>query len=102
LGRDEIKGYGCAHLPVTPGNHLVDVHMFVPEPASRIQKLINWVLGTYPEYIDPKFIAQGEGRELTRVSSQGVVYLNVNVVTKDLKKQGFKYDRLIKDENYFL
>ena len=67
----------------------------------------SWLIGTRPEFIDPKFVAQGQGREsehthththkhtllhspVTRVRSQGHVSLDVNVVTKDLWKQGYR------------
>ena len=63
--------------------HTVDVDMFVPEPTSQLQKFVrqvclqftvyivhfvqfaffSWIFGPRPEYIDPKFVAQGEGRE---------------------------------------
>eukprot|EP00731_Ephydatia_muelleri_P029047 Em0020g691a len=90
LGRDEVRGYGAVHIPITPGRHIVEVPMFVPEPSSQFQKLLGWMIGTRPEFMDPKFVAQGQGREITRVRSQGHVSLNVNVVTKDLWKQGYR------------
>ena len=37
--------------------------MFVPESTSALQKFTAWFLGRRPEYVDPKVIAQGEGRE---------------------------------------
>ncbi|XP_003385464.1 PREDICTED: B9 domain-containing protein 1-like [Amphimedon queenslandica] len=90
LGRDEVRGYGSIHLPVTPGRHSLDIDMFVPEPASKLQKLVSWLIGPRPELVDPKFVARGEGREITRVSSQGFVRANVNIVMKDFSKQGYR------------
>jgi B9 domain-containing protein 1 len=37
--------------------------MFVPESSSTLQKLTSWFLGRRPEYIDPRVVSQGEGRE---------------------------------------
>lgn len=37
--------------------------MFVPESSSALQKFTAWFLGRRPEYIDPRVVAQGEGRE---------------------------------------
>ena len=37
--------------------------MFVPESSSTLQKFTAWFLGRRPEYIDPRVVAQGEGRE---------------------------------------
>ncbi|XP_064406936.1 B9 domain-containing protein 1-like isoform X2 [Halichondria panicea] len=63
LGRDEVRGYGCIHLPITPGQHKLKLPMFVPASESHVSKFIAWIFGRSPEFIDPKFISQGEGRE---------------------------------------
>ncbi|XP_037663939.1 B9 domain-containing protein 1 isoform X4 [Choloepus didactylus] len=49
----------------------------------------DWFMGRRPEFTDPKVVAQGEGREVTRVRSQGFVTLLLNVVTKDMRKLGY-------------
>lgn len=90
LGRDEVRGYGAIHLPITPGSHSLRIAMFVPEPTSQIHKFISWLLGRRPEFVDPRFVAQGEGREITRVRSQGHVTVSLSVMTKDLWKQGYR------------
>ncbi|KAF7655526.1 hypothetical protein LDENG_00054000 [Lucifuga dentata] len=89
FGNDVVRGYGATHVPFTPGQHTRTIPMFVPESSSRLQKFTSWLLGRRPEYIDPKVVAQGEGREVTRVCSQGFVTLSFNIVTKDMKKLGY-------------
>ncbi|RXN03478.1 B9 domain-containing 1 [Labeo rohita] len=69
FGNDVVRGYGAVHIPFTPGN---------------------WLMGRRPEFTDPKVVAQGEGREVTRVRSQGFVTLQFNIVTKDMKKLGYE------------
>lgn len=39
--------------------------------------------------MDPKVVAQGEGREVTRVRSQGSVKVSFSIVTRDMKKLGY-------------
>lgn len=39
------------------------IGMFVPESSSVLQKITSWLTGRRPEYIDPRVLAQGEGRE---------------------------------------
>ena len=39
------------------------ISLFVPESSSFIQKISSWIVGRRPEFIDPKLIAQGEGRQ---------------------------------------
>uniref|UniRef100_A0A3P8ZWS3 B9 domain-containing protein 1 n=1 Tax=Esox lucius TaxID=8010 RepID=A0A3P8ZWS3_ESOLU len=112
FGNDVVRGYGATHIPITPGQyvplifsstplstpplikdllsrHTRTIPMFVPESTSRLQKFTSWLLGRRPEFTDPKVVAQGEGREVTRVSSQGFVTLSFNIVTKDMKRLGY-------------
>lgn len=89
FGNDVARGYGVCHVPLVPGKHKRTVAMFVPESTSKLQKFTSWFLGRRPEYVDPRVIAQGEGREVTRVRSQGHVTVMFNVVTKDMKKLGY-------------
>ena len=77
------------HLPIAAGSHILTVPMFVPESSSYMQKFSSWLLGRRPEFVDPCVVAQSEGREVTRVRSQGSVLLKLNVLTKDMKKLGY-------------
>ncbi|CAL8287524.1 unnamed protein product [Boreogadus saida] len=89
FGNDVVRGYGATHIPFSPGQHTKTIPMFVPESTSRLQKFTSWLMGRRPEYTDPKVVAQGEGREVTRVCSQGFVTLTFHIVTKDMKKLGY-------------
>ncbi|XP_053936676.1 B9 domain-containing protein 1 isoform X1 [Cuculus canorus] len=89
FGNDVVRGYGTVHVPFTPGRHTRTIAMFVPESTSQLQKFTSWFTGRRPEFTDPKVVAQGEGREVTRVRSQGFMTISFNVVTKDLKKLGY-------------
>ncbi|XP_030069028.1 B9 domain-containing protein 1 isoform X2 [Microcaecilia unicolor] len=89
FGNDVVRGYGAVHVPFTPGRHRRIIPMFVPESSSKLQKFTSWFMGRRPEFTDPKVVAQGEGREVTRVRSQGFVTISFNVVTKDMKKLGY-------------
>uniref|UniRef100_A0A8C3V314 B9 domain-containing protein 1 n=3 Tax=Passeriformes TaxID=9126 RepID=A0A8C3V314_CATUS len=89
FGHDVVRGYGAVHVPFVPGRHKRTIAMFVPESTSRLQQLTSWFTGRRPEFTDPKVVAQGEGREVTRVRSQGFVTVCFNVMTKDLHKLGY-------------
>uniref|UniRef100_A0A1B6CRV4 B9 domain-containing protein 1 n=1 Tax=Clastoptera arizonana TaxID=38151 RepID=A0A1B6CRV4_9HEMI len=93
FGNDVVRGYGLCHLPVCSGQSKKEVKMFVPESSSTLQKLTSWLTGKRPEYIDPKVLAQGDGREVTRVRSQGVVCVIFNTMTKDLDRYNLKNSR---------
>ena len=90
FGNDVIRGYGVTHLPMAPGRHKVRIPLFVPESTSKLQQFLAWLRGRRPEYVDPRVIAHGDGREVTRVRSQGHMNLTFNIVTKDMKKVGYK------------
>ncbi|XP_061568513.1 B9 domain-containing protein 1 [Cololabis saira] len=89
FGNDVVRGYGATHIPITAGQHTRTIPMFVPEPTWGLQKFTGWLLGRRPEYTDPKVVAQGEGREVTRVRSQGFVTVSFHIMTKDMKKLGY-------------
>ncbi|KAJ0000815.1 hypothetical protein NQD34_005835 [Periophthalmus magnuspinnatus] len=89
FGNDVVRGYGATHIPITPGQHSRTIPMFVPEPTWRLQKFTSWLLGRRPEYTDPKVVAQGEGRGVTRVRSQGFVTVSFHIMTKDMRKLGY-------------
>ncbi|XP_025420810.1 B9 domain-containing protein 1-like [Sipha flava] len=64
--------------------------MFVPESSSLLQKMTSWFTGRRPEYVDARLLARGDGREVTRVRSQGSVWVNFNVMFKDFHQYGFE------------
>ena len=70
--------------------------MFVPESSSMLQKFTSWFLGRRPEYIDPRVVSQGEGREgkpytyipLSRVAMVREKYLENECFSRSGKSQG--------------
>ncbi|KAG7220602.1 hypothetical protein INR49_017958 [Caranx melampygus] len=80
---------GITQITCKGSRHTRTIPMFVPEPTWRLQKFTSWLLGRRPEYTDPKVVAQGEGREVTRVRSQGFVTVSFHIMTKDMKKLGY-------------
>jgi B9 domain-containing protein 1 len=49
LGRDVIRGYGSALIPVFPGNHAITVDMYKPLAGSALNNMISWLFGDSPE-----------------------------------------------------
>ena len=93
LGRDVIRGYGATHLPCTPGEHLMDVSMVVPKSSTVFQEILGTFLGRRAEFVSHSFVAQGLGREVTRVRSQGNVSIRCHVIVRGLKEMGYNYGR---------
>jgi hypothetical protein len=43
--------------------HRIKIPLFVPESTSKLQQFLAWLRGRRPEYVDPRVIAHGEGRD---------------------------------------
>ncbi|CAH8583613.1 unnamed protein product [Schistosoma turkestanicum] len=70
FGKDVLRGYGAAYIPMKIGSHRKQVSMFVPQSSSQLMKLNAWLTGKRPEFLNPKVIASGEGRGVTKVQTQ--------------------------------
>ncbi|XP_054166123.1 B9 domain-containing protein 1-like [Oppia nitens] len=89
FGNDVVRGYGATHIPPIPGVHKKQVPLFVPQSSSLMQSWMSWFSGRKPEFIDPKVVAQSEGREVIRVTSNGYANVAFNIILKDFQKYGF-------------
>mmetsp|Transcript_15395 Transcript_15395/g.29000 ORF Transcript_15395/g.29000 Transcript_15395/m.29000 type:complete len:222 (+) Transcript_15395:1665-2330(+) len=101
FGRDVVRGYGSLLIPTFPGRHELTVEMYRPVSGSKCHEFMNWWRGTIPEYYETTFTARSEGRELTRVMTDGRINVILNVMTKDMEKFGFtnaRNNRLLVDD----
>jgi B9 domain-containing protein 1 len=89
LGRDVVRGYGSVLIPLSVGQHTIDVDMYTPLANSALNQFVSWLMGNPPEFFDSKFVCQGEGREVTRVKRTGTVKLKLNVLTKGMQAVGY-------------
>jgi len=63
--------------------------MFVPNASSKIQRMYSWFSGRRPEFVDARVVTQNEGRDVTKVNSQGFVTIKLNILTRDMKNLGY-------------
>jgi B9 domain-containing protein 1 len=90
VGRAVIYAYGCIHVPTQPGKHTRYIRMFRPVPSSLLTQALGWLTGKNAEYLDaPTLIAKGEGREVTRVQSGGLVKVSFQVTQRNMEKFGY-------------
>lgn len=87
---DVIKGYGSCNVPTVPGRHVRYVRLYTPVSSSYCQQFTAWLTCTPPEFFETKFIVQGKGREVTRVKSNGVIKVVLNVTTKQMTDWGYQ------------
>ena len=89
-GRDVIKGYGSVHFPTAPGKYKLKVHLYKPMSSSWMQGFLGRLSGTPAEFVDPKFPGHGDGREVVRAEATGHVIVNLNIMTRDMERFGYK------------
>jgi B9 domain-containing protein 1 len=73
------------HIPTVPGTYTRYLNAFTPTSSSMLQDFISWLLGSPPEFFNAKFVTEGEGREVTRVKSTGVIKVKINVMTRGME-----------------
>lgn len=49
FGRDIVKGYGSALVPLVSGTHRIEVDMFTPLANSLVNQVFSWIRGAPPE-----------------------------------------------------
>lgn len=49
LGRDVIRGYGSALIPLSSGQHQIEIDMFNPLATSYLNDFVSWLMGNPPE-----------------------------------------------------
>ena len=89
LGRDVVRGYGSALVPLVAGTHEINVDCYVPMASSWLNEWGAWFFGNPPEFYDSKFVCQSDGREVTRVKSTGSIRVKIHVSTKGMKAVGY-------------
>ncbi len=87
-----VRGYGCVHIPPTPGRHVRHIPLYTPLSSSWFMQCINWLTGNHAEFMEHNFVARSRGREVTRVRSNGHVKVVLNVMTKNMNDFGYSVD----------
>ena len=89
-GNDVVAGYGVIHLPTTPGSHTRYMQMFKPKTSSTFFEVLGWLGSAPAEYKTPiEILQKGQGREVTRVESVGIVKIKFNISTRNMEAFGF-------------
>jgi len=91
-GNEIIKGYGCVHVPTSPGRHVRKIHIF---KSTKNTNCLDQFFGTHffgteknNEVTNPKVISSGLEREISRASCEGFVNVVFQVVFRDIEKFG--------------
>lgn len=77
------------HVPTAAGRYNLKVRLYKPVASSLLQQLISWANGMPPEFVDPRFPTQTEGREVVRAKSTGYAIVSLNVMTRNMEHFGY-------------
>ena len=83
------RGYGVVAIPPFAGHYIKYLPIFVPTASAPAQSFLGWLLNAPPEFRESKFCAQNEDREVTRVSSSGIIKVCLNVSTRGMAEFGY-------------
>ena len=79
LGRSYLGGYGFSALPMSPGSHEIDVHLWRPV-GTTIEGLTSKYIGGSPFLEDKKFIYKIQDRSKIKTESVGVIHVTLSVI----------------------
>lgn len=90
LGREIIKGYGIVHIPTQPGRHERTLHIFSPITSNVILEFLGVLAGQKAEIIqEAKVFQTGEGREIMRTKTEGIIKVVFNISNSDFENTGY-------------
>ena len=79
LGRSYLGGYGFCQLPMSPGNHDIDIPLWRPMGTTS-ENLTSELIGGSPHLRDHEVISQTSDRFKIQSETTGIVHLNINVI----------------------
>lgn len=89
LGKNIVKGYATCSIPVAPGQHNIECHIFRPIQPSYIGLFFGSQKKPANMEADEELIATGEGREVSSVENMGTMKITVQVSLKNFSKLGY-------------
>ena len=89
FGREVLKAYGVVYVPTQQGTHTRTLQMFSPVSSSVIVDAVGIFLGQKAEIINQKVLSSGEGREVIRTQSEGVLTIKFNIHLTNMEELGY-------------
>jgi len=90
FGREVLKAYGVCYFPTTKGSHERTLRMFSIKSSSGFIEAIGIFLGQKAEILNaPNVLSTGEGREVIRAQSEGIVKAKFNINITNMEYFGY-------------
>lgn len=93
FGKDQVLGYGCAHLPVTGSSASSPkqvVKIYSPQSTSFLKRIVSWITGKKPELVETNLFARGDLRSSLQMVYVGQIELSLYLTTKDVSKNSYR------------
>jgi B9 domain-containing protein 2 len=79
LGRSYLGGYGFCPLPMSPGNHKIDVDIWRPI-GDKVEELTAKYIGGSPILRQGEMAHRSDDRFKIKSESAGVVHIEMNLI----------------------
>jgi B9 domain-containing protein 2 len=79
LGRSFLGGYGFCALPMSPGSHNIDVHLWRPV-GNAVEELTANFIGGSPHLRNESIVAQPNDRFRLKSESSGIIHVSISLI----------------------
>lgn len=82
-----MLGYGVIPMPVVPGSHDIECHLYRPL-GDWIDQFKCMFVGGYPKLVDPAIIYSSQSRPDLATEPTETVYIHINVIERGVSESG--------------
>ncbi|KAI8918872.1 B9 domain-containing protein [Entophlyctis helioformis] len=90
FGRNELYGYGFAHIPTSPGVHMIDIATWRPV-GTPADQLWSYYLGATPQLKNMDLVDNPADRFRLITTSMGKVHVEVAIVMRNFESNGMVF-----------
>ena len=91
-GSEIVKAYGSGHIPTEAGSHKKSIRMYSPLKTNSFWEYFGFSVPSEDldeMSLDPKAMANAEGREYSRVMASGKILVTMNITQRNMTRHGF-------------
>lgn len=87
-GRLSLCGYGCGHLPCSPGSHKFDIACWRPSVPSVVEGVRGFFLGQFPQLQNDDVVWRRDDRYKLETVASGTVSVQCSVIIRGMEAHG--------------
>lgn len=89
-GRLALCGYGCSHLPCSPGSFKIDIACWRPAIPSVVEGVRSFFLGQFPQLQNENVVWRRDDRYKLQTIASGTVSVQCNVIVRGMEAHGIE------------